>query len=446
MLKVVASNPGVLVRKPRRLTPAAAGTRFNTPGEFAWPGGKDCEGLCQRVKADASGHVTSRIWIFRYRLDGKRGRLGLGSADKVGSADAEGLARKYRALVNDGHDPKRYRLNLDATFAEVAEEFLEERLKERKITDLHRGQWCETVRSLYPAIGVVKIASLRSQQIANALRGVWKQTPITGQRLRGRVEEVIEYAIACDLRADSNPATYRRITKILEPHGQLKVRHHAALPWQDMPAFMAELQSRIEDALGAVALKFTILTVKRSIEVRGAEWPEIDFGAATWTIPAARMKMRRDHIVPLSTSALALLETLHELRRPKERYIFPAQRGNALPARSIMAKLLTRMGYGEVDEEAGEQPGKQTGEVITADGKIRRHGTVHGFRSSFKEWSRANRVELPDTGVEQRELTELALAHLFGDDTERAYGRDELLELRRPLMQAWDDFIIGKRA
>ena len=239
--------------------------------------------------------------------------------------------------------------------------------------------------------------------VLEILKPLWTRVPETASRLRGRIETVLDAARARGLIGpnEANPARWRgHLDKLLPKRQKLTRGHHAAMPFADVPQFMASLRER--DAVAALALEFAILTAARSGEVLGARWAEIDFENAIWTVPAARMKGGRMHRVPLSRRALVILKKLHAARTGE--FIFPGQRSGKPLSAMAMEMILRRM---------------------KADG-----ATVHGFRSSFRDWC-------GEVSTFPREVAEAALAHVAGDDTERAYRRGDALEKRRELMEAW---------
>jgi integrase len=243
-----------------------------------------------------------------------------------------------------------------------------------------------------------------------ALRPIWHEKPETAGRLRARIETVLDFAVVQGWRNGDNPARWRgHLDKLFPPRGKVRaVRHHPALPWQDLPIFMAKLRAR--EGVASHALEFAILTAARSGEVFGARWSEIDFGAAAvWTVPAGRMKVGKEHRVPLTPAAVALLRSAAALRQADDRnaLVFPGQReGRPLSVMSL-AMVLRRIGHGDV--------------------------TPHGFRSTFRDWA-------GETTAHPREVVEAALAHRLGDRVEQAYARGDLFQKRRRLMEDWASY------
>jgi integrase len=349
--------------------------------------------------------AVHRSWVFRYELDGRRHDLGLGSLDTLNLAEAREKARGLRQQLLDGIDPftarqqaKKARLAKLAaearamTFKQSAEACIashEDAWKNAK----HRAQWRSTLETYaYPVIGDLSVDDIATGHIVRVLQPIWKDKPETASRVRGRIEKVLGWATVRGFRSGDNPARWRgHLQELFAAKTKLRpVNHHAALPYTDVPAFVAELRGR--DSLSARALEFTLLTAVRTGETIGATWDEIDFAAKVWTIPAARMKAGKAHRIPLSDQAIKILTVV-----PREgEHIFPL-------SNMAMLELLR-----------GMRPGT----------------TVHGFRSSFRDWA-AERTSYPN------EVAEAALAHTVGDKVEKAYRRGDLFEKRRRLMADW---------
>jgi integrase len=245
--------------------------------------------------------------------------------------------------------------------------------------------------------------------VMGVLEAIWREKPETASRLRGRIEAVLDYAKARDGRDGENPARWRgHVANMLPPRGKLRlVQHHPALPWIEIGQFMADLATR--DGVGALALKFLILTAARTGEVIGATWSEIDMRAAIWTVPAARMKAEREHRVPLSDAALAVLTAMRPLRDAAGDWVFPGARAGRPLSNSVFLMLLRRMRRGDL--------------------------TAHGFRSTFRDW-------VAETG-QPADLAEAALAHAHGCKVQAAYQRGDMLERRRLLMEVWTTFCVA---
>jgi integrase len=356
---------------------------------------------------------TSKSWILRTMVGKRRPDIGLGGYPDVTLAQAREKAREFKEQIRKGIDPVAERKaarnalkSLQAktiTFDEAARRCHAAKSPEfRNIK--HRQQWLNTItRYASPVIGFLPVNEIQLPHIMQVLEPVWHTKTETASRLRQRIEAVLTWATVSGFRSGDNPARWQGNLKELLPAARKikKVQHHAALPWQDTGSFMAELRKR--EGLGARALEFAILTAARSGEVRGMTWDEVDLSAKVWTVPEQRIKAGKAHKIPLSSEAVKLLKAL-----PKfidSAHVFPASRGGQLSDMALTS-VLRRM---EVD------------------------ATVHGFRSTFKDWAR-NCTAYPD------EVSELALAHVNSDATRAAYARDELLAKRTRLMKDWSKF------
>ncbi len=359
-----------------------------------------------------------RSWLFRFKQAGKGRLMGLGPFPDVGLAEAREKAEAARKERQAGIDPLAVRRASRATqaastartFAQVAEQWLAAHEGEYRNAK-HRAQVRTTLATYaFPTLGAMPVAAITTGDVLTALRPVWQRAPETASRLRGRIEAVLSYAKALHWREGENPAAWKdNLDHLLPATGKIaQAKHHAALPWQDMGAFMAELRQR--EGTGARALEWTILTAARSGETRGATWAEIDLAGAVWTVAADRMKAGREHRVPLSDAALAVLRAMEPLRDPKAAgaaLVFPgAKPGKPLSDMSLTA-VLRRMGRGDL--------------------------TAHGFRSAFRDWC-------GEATAYPRELAEAALAHTLRDKVEAAYRRGDALDKRRALMAAWAEY------
>jgi integrase len=360
-----------------------------------------------------------RSWAFRFMLNGRARQMGLGPLHSVSLADAREKARLCRRQLIEGIDPIEARqasvqsaradAALGRTFRQCAESFIGSHEAGWK-NDKHRSQWTATLETYaYPTIGALSVATIETGHICKILQPIWTTKAETASRVRGRVERILDWATARGLRSGDNPARWRgHLDKLLPQRSKVqKVRHHPALPWQDVPAFMAEL--RANTSLSARALEFTILTGARTGETLGATWDEIDLETLIWTIPASRMKPGREHRVPLCASAVALLNALS--RVAGNDHLFPRSRPKRPLSNMAMLELLR-----------GMRPGAGL--------------TVHGFRSSLRDWA-------GEATHHAREVIEAALAHAIADKTEAAYRRGDALEKRRVLMQDWYAFCGG---
>jgi integrase len=384
----------------------------------------DGDGLCLQVSAGGS-----KSWIFRFKRNGRARDMGLGGLSAVGLATARKMAKRAREDLAEGRDPieardQRTREALakeDAlTFKQCAEQLISSHEAGWRNAK-HRQQWRNTLTTYaYPLIGQKPVTAIDTDLVLKVLRQpvkregksgpLWNTKTETASRLRGRMEAVLSWAKAKGLRAGENPATWRGHLDHLLP-ARSKVRrvvHHPALDYREIPAFMRSLADR--DGVASRALEFVILTASRTGEVLGACWPEIDLEEGLWTVPPERMKAGRAHRVPLSTRTIALLKQQAMCRA--DDFIFPGMRlGRPLSDMSLLM-LLRDMGFG--------------------------HITVHGFRSSFRDWA-AETTNFP------REVAEAALAHVVADKVEAAYLRSDLFEKRRKLMNAWVTHCIAKR-
>jgi integrase len=367
----------------------------------------------------------SAFWVFRYTAGGKLREVGLGPArgdNPVKLAKARDDAAKLFAQVRDGLDPlaeraaeaerKKAEAKAEArraiTFREVAADYIAAH-KAGWGNAKHAAQWTSTLEAYaYPHLGDMPVAAVATADVLAVLEPIWQAKPETATRLRGRVEAVLTAATVKGLRTADNPARWRgHLAELLPARSKVApVEHHAALPFSEVPAFFLRLQAA--DGLGARALEMAVLTAGRTNEVLGATWAEVDLDSALWTIPAARMKARREHRVPLSAPAVALLNKLYTIKRGK--HVFAGQReGKAL---SNMALLMTLRRLKRPDL------------------------TAHGFRSTFRDWAAES------TG-HPSEVVEMALAHAVGDKVEAAYRRGDLFEKRRKLMDDWGAYCTG---
>jgi integrase len=349
-----------------------------------------------------------RRWVFMYRFGGKQREMGLGSASRAGTslARARELAAEARIALASGIDPleaRQARIRAERmipSFGECAETYIQMH-KNSWRHKKHLAQWRMTLTTYCAPIRAMPVDKIDTAAVLKVLQPIWERLPETAKRVRGRIENVLDAAAVRGFRTGENPARWRGHLQNVLPKPKVLTRgHYAALAYENLPEFMAELRAR--HSVAARALEFAILTACRSAEVRNARWDEIDLDKAIWIIPAHRMKVCKEHRVPLSDRAVFLLATLQETRISD--FVFP---GNALSkplAERAMAMQLQRMDVPNI--------------------------TVHGFRSTFRDWC-GEATNFP------REVAEAALAHVVGDQTERAYRRGDALEKRRKLMEAW---------
>jgi len=343
----------------------------------------------------------AKKWVLRFLWQGNAREMGLGSYPEVGLAEAREKAIAGRRLARSGVDPiaERKQDRRVPTFGKLADEVVTEQSKGFR-NDKHRAQWKITLETYAAPLRVKAVDAITTEDVLGVLKPIWTTKTETASRLRGRIERVLNAAKAKGHRSGENPAAWRGHLENLLPKRQKLTRgHHAAMPYADVPAFVARLRER--EAVAALALEFSILTAARSGEVLGARWSEVDLDARVWTIPAKRMKAGREHRAPLSESALAVLEKFGEARVSE--FIFPGQGAGRPLSEMALRRMLRR-----------------DADVVT----------VHGFRSSFRDWA-GNETHFP------RELAEAALAHVVGDKAEQAYRRSDALEKRRTLMEAW---------
>jgi integrase len=361
------------------------------------------------LQVSASG---SKSWVFRFKDHGRLREMGLGSLHAIGLAEARKRATACRQMRLDGTDPiavkkaGKLKAKLEAaramTFRQCAEAYIEAH-KAGWQNAKHAAQWSSTLETYaYLVFGGLPVQAVDVGLIAKVLEPMWRAKTETASRLRGRIERVLDWATVRGYRQGDNPARWRgHLDQLLPARSRVqKVQHHPALAYAEIGQFMAAL--REQDTTSAHALEFLILTATRTAEVIGATWSEVDLDAAVWTIPAERMKAKKEHRVPLSKPALAILKRLHKHRAGE--FVFMGTRPGKPLSNMALLTLLVRMGRSNL--------------------------TVHGFRSTFRDWC-AERTHFP------REVAEHALAHSLPDKVEAAYRRSDLFEKRRRLMDTW---------
>ena len=353
----------------------------------------------------------SKQWVFRYGVSGRYHDLSLGAVHTFSLADARERAREQRKLLADGLDPlaaKRERAALraaaDATamsFAQCAAAFIRDNRSEWRSIK-HAREWESTLRRFaYPVIGGLLVQVIDTPLVLRVIEPLWKSHPVTAQRVRGRIEAVLGWATVHRYRNGDNPARWRGHLEHALPKRN-GVKHLAALPYTDIPGFVAKL--RQDTSVASAALQLVTLTAVRRGEAIFAEWSEVDLDDAVWTIPAGRTKRNREHRVPLSNLAVALLRDMATIRQSA--YVFPGY----LAGRPISDNSVTRVMQ------------------ATASGT-----TIHGLRSSFRDWA-AERTSFA------REVAEAALAHAVASQVEAAYRRTDFFDRRRKLMAEWAAF------
>ncbi len=353
----------------------------------------------------------ARRWVFLYRWQGKPTEMGLGSAAKgqVSLARARELAGEARSLLASGVSPlaaKRTAQSAAAsitTFGEVADTYVEAMSPQWRNAK-HRAQWVMTLTHYAEPLRATDISAITTDDVVAVLKPLWTQIPETAERLRGRIEAVLDSAKARGLRSGENPARWRGHLALILPKRQRLTRgHHAALPYRNIPAFIKRL--RQSDSIAALALEFCIFTAARSNEILGAKWQEFNPKTKIWVIPADRMKAGKEHRIPLSPRAMAILRSLRGAKTGP--FVFEGNKPKQPLSSMAMAMQLRRLGRTDI--------------------------TVHGFRSSFRDWV-WEETEFP------HELAEQALAHTIQNKAEAAYRRGDALERRRAMMNAWADF------
>jgi integrase len=374
------------------------------------------------------GDSGSKAWLFRFMLGGKSREMGLGPVDLISLAEAREAARDSRKLLLQNVDPIEHRRQQQmaaalakaraVSFEECARDYVKDQRAGWK-NEKHADQWTSTLENwVFPIIGKLPVDGVTTDLVMKVLKQpvgtgpdaptFWTARTETASRVRGRIETVLDWARAKKLRDGENPARWKgSLDKLLPSKSQVApVQHHKALPYVELPRFMAELRGR--KSLSARALEFTILTAARTSDTIDATKTERDRKDGTWKVPAARLKgkkgaRKRDHVVPLSERAIQILDDLPQ----GSTYVFAAEEGEPL-SNMAMLELLQGMGFGE-------------------------DLTVHGFRSTFKDWC-SEQTAYPN------EMSELALAHAVPDKVEAAYRRGDMREKRRRMMADWADY------
>jgi integrase len=388
------------MRTGNKLTPLAV-KNAKEPGLYG-----DGYGLYLQVS-----QFGTKSWLYRFQRDGVPRKMGLGALHTVTLADARQRAADARRALLDDIDPidarreRRAANKLEAakaiTFKQCAERYIAAQTAGWR-NEKHAAQWTATLATYaYPIIGDLPVAAIDTGLVLKVIEPIWNTKPETASRVRGRIESVLNWAKVREYRLGDNPARWRgHLDNVLPRRSKIqKVKHHPALPYAEIPAFMGELRDRQD--VSARALEFTILTAARTGEVIGARWSEIE--GKVWTIPAERMKSGKEHQVPLTKRVLAILDSL-----PREgAFVFPGARASKPLSNMAMLELLRGMRGAD--------------------------STVHGFRSGFRDWA-AERTNYPDFVVEK------ALAHVVADKVQAAYRRGDLFEKRRGLMDGWSAY------
>ena len=392
----------VTMRATQKLTPLAV-KNADKPGLYG-------DGLGLYLQVSSFG---TKSWLFRFMRDGTARKMGLGAVHTVSLAKARQLAAEARLKIVDGDDPiearkaRRTLAKVEAakaiSFKDCAEKYVasnEAGWRNAK----HAGQWRATLETYaYPILANLPVSAVDTALVLKVIEPIWTSKPETAGRVRGRIESILNWATAREYRTGENPARWRgHLDNVLPKRSKVaKVKHHDAVAYQELPDFMRVLRG--QSFISARALEFTILSAARTGEAIGAEWIEIDLDKRIWTVPAERMKAGREHRVPLSDRLVEMLADL-----PREgRFVFPGSKeGRPLSNMAMLELLRGQRGQG---------------------------ATVHGFRSSFRDWA-AEQTAYPN------ELCEAALAHTVSDKTEAAYRRGDMFEKRRRLMDDWAKF------
>lgn len=394
-----------MARESNRLS-AVKVSKLTKPGRYP-----DGGGLYLQISQSGT-----KSWLLRYMLHGRARHAGLGPLSLVSLAEARMATLDARRLLRDGRDPiEERKAKLTAakveaagtlTFRQAADRYIEAFQGSWK-NEKHRAQWSASLeRYAYKSFGDLPVSKIETRHVLQAIEPIWETKTETASRVRGRIEQVLDWAAVRGMRKGENPARWRgHLDKILPQRAKVaKVQHHAAMPIDAVPALMRHLRDMT--FLSAKALELTILCATRTGETIGAKWDEFDLAGGVWIIPAERMKASREHRVALSKRAVALLKALP--RAKGEAFVFPGTRaGRPISNMAMLMMLRDLPGAGDV--------------------------TVHGFRSTFRDWA-GERTNFP------REIIEQALAHRLKDKAEAAYARGDLLEKRRLLMKAWSAF------
>ncbi len=350
----------------------------------------------------------AKSWRYVFKHEGKRRELGLGSYPTVSLAEARTRAEELSKRRSEGENPKSYRAPAKpedkpvVSFGQFASDYVDMR-EEGWRNAKHRQQWRNSLATYCQPIWDRPVADIGLDDIESILRPIWLAKHETASRLRGRIENVLDAAAVRGLRKGENPARWRGNLALLLPKAPKgPKRHHPSMPYGEVPSFVAVLSTK--EGLAARALELLIHTATRTSEVLEARWDEFDFDNALWTIPGHRMKAGKEHRVPLTPRAIAILKSI-----PQQcDLVFPGAKAERPLSNMSMTQLMRRMDLG--------------------------HFTVHGFRSSFRDWA-------ADVAHAPREIAEAALAHQVGSEVERAYRRGDALERRRDLMRAWSTFV-----
>ena len=382
---------------------------INRPGRYS-DGGNLYLQVRNRIRKVPKCAVT-KSWIFRYVRHGRQSWMGLGPYPDISLAEARELATAERKKLLRGIDPltdkrtaqRAARTAIDNTlsFADCAERYVDAQAPGWS-NPKHIEQWRSTLKNLAgPFFGHMPVDQVDTALVMRCIEPLWATRTETASRLRGRIESVLDWATVRGYRSGDNPARWRgHLDKLLpRPSKVARVKHHPALPYEEVGLFMQQL--REDSGIASRALELTILTAARTSEVVKAEWSEIDLDLKTWTVPAERMKSKREHRVPLSDPAVAVLKAV---QGRSSCYVFPGHKRNTHLSNAAMLKVLRRLRQTDI--------------------------TVHGFRSTFRDWC-------AESTNYSANVAEMALAHTVRDKTEAAYRRGDLFEKRARLMAHW---------
>ena len=376
----------------------------------------DGGGLYLQVSA-----AGTKSWIYRFTLDGRPREMGLGPLNAISLAEARKRAAECRRMRHDGIDPieargaqrdqKRLEGARSMTFDVCAEAYIDAHKASWK-NGKHAEQWRSSLRNYAsPVFGSSPVQAIDLALVMKALEPIWQTKSETASRLRGRIKSVLDWATVRGYRKGENPARWRsHLDKLLPTRAKIqKIKHYPALPYDEIGAFMEALRG--QEGVAARALEFLVLTAARTGEIIGARWDEVDLKDKIWVVPGARMKAGREHRVPLSGAALAILKQMNDIRESD--FVFPGGKKGKPLSNMAMLAVLKRMGRNDL--------------------------TAHGFRSTFRDWA-AERTNFP------REVVEMALAHTIENRVEAAYRRGDLFQKRRQLMEKWARYCGTTRA
>ncbi len=364
----------------------------------------------------------SKSWAYRYHSKGKQQWHGLGAYSKLNSLrKARQAAAECKQLRKDGFDPIEHKKKLaldkeldeakSLTFKECADQYIDSHKNGWKNAK-HASQWVNTLNAYaHPTIGQLPVQSIDIDLILKILEPIWYTKTETASRVRQRIENILDWAIVRNYRQGDNPALWRgRLDKILPKRNKVqKPKHFAAMDYRELPEYFRSI--RAKDTIAAKTLAFTILTAARNGEARAITYEELNQDEAIWIIPDDRMKADREHRVPLTGEALAIIDEMATLKRKTDDYVFVGLKAGRPISEAAILKLV-----------------KDTHPTLT----------VHGFRSTFRDWC-AEQTNYP------REVAEAALAHSIRDKTEAAYQRGDIFEKRRKLMDSWADYCLNRK-